>query len=142
MPPEVQKYLDITNKARKYLEDFYNSPGWQQQSSASGFVVSTKTDEATGLTLSRGEGIIPYTYEQIYAIIEKVDRRGDYDPLFDSVRIILKIGLPFQAVLRMGFRDNLSEVQNNQDSGSVTGLCICNQDIQGEGLMANGGLVD
>lgn len=36
--------------------------------------------------MSRGEGILPYTISEIFEIIEKVEKRGDYDSLFDSVK--------------------------------------------------------
>ena len=35
--------------------------------------------------LSRGEGIIPYPIEDLYEIINRVERRGEYDQLFDNV---------------------------------------------------------
>lgn len=43
--------------------------------------------------MSRGEGIVPYSIEQIYEIIEKVEKRGDYDSLFDSVILFIYLGL-------------------------------------------------
>lgn len=38
--------------------------------------------------MSRGEGILPYSCEEIYKILDQVDRRGDYDEMFDKVCLI------------------------------------------------------
>ncbi|CAD8102519.1 unnamed protein product [Paramecium sonneborni] len=84
-PPEFQKYFDITQQAKQLLESIYPlNPQWQIQSEKQGFVIHTRYDENSGQTMSRGEGIVPYSIEQIYDIIEKVEKRGDYDSLFDS----------------------------------------------------------
>ncbi|CAK84664.1 unnamed protein product (macronuclear) [Paramecium tetraurelia] len=84
-PPEYQKYFDITLEAKKLLESVYPlNPSWQVQSEKGGFIIHTRFDENSGQTMSRGEGIVPYSMEQMYEIIEKVEKRGDYDSLFDS----------------------------------------------------------
>ncbi|CAD8179138.1 unnamed protein product [Paramecium octaurelia] len=84
-PPEYQQYFDITLEAKKLLESVYPlNPSWQLQSEKGGFIIHTRFDENSGQTMSRGEGIVPYSIEQIYEIIEKVEKRGDYDSLFDS----------------------------------------------------------
>ncbi|CAD8172933.1 unnamed protein product [Paramecium pentaurelia] len=84
-PPEYQKYFEITLEAKKILEQVYPlNPQWQLQSDKGGFIIHTRFDENSGQTMSRGEGIVPYSIEQIYEIIEKVEKRGDYDSLFDS----------------------------------------------------------
>jgi hypothetical protein len=43
--------------------------------------------------MSRGEGFIPYPIEDVFAIIEKVEKRGDYDSLFDSVINLIILGI-------------------------------------------------
>lgn len=42
-------------------------------------------DIQSGNMFSRGEGIIPYPIEVLYEVIVKVEKRGDYDELFDYV---------------------------------------------------------
>lgn len=54
-------------------------------------MIHTRFDEATGQTMSRGEGILPYTIQEIFEIIEKVEKRGDYDSLFDSGYMVKRL---------------------------------------------------
>ncbi|CAD8196361.1 unnamed protein product [Paramecium octaurelia] len=91
-PPEIQKIFDMTIEAKKQLETVYPlGPSWQQKEDKGGFLIHTRFDEATGQTMSRGEGILPYTIQEIFEIIEKVEKRGDYDSLFDSGYMVKKL---------------------------------------------------
>ncbi|CAK61803.1 unnamed protein product (macronuclear) [Paramecium tetraurelia] len=91
-PPEIQKIFDMTIEAKKQLESVYPlGPSWQQKEDKGGFLIHTRFDEATGQTMSRGEGILPYTIQEIFEIIEKVEKRGDYDSLFDSGYMVKRL---------------------------------------------------
>lgn len=65
--------------------------------------------------MSRGEGILPYSIEEIFEIIEKVEKRGDYDSLFDSViKNNLFLGLHVEKTWSR-YRHCVLKIQNNKN---------------------------
>jgi hypothetical protein len=58
-----------------------------------GYMIHTKSDKETGHTLSRGAGVVSYSIEEFFAVLDDVTNRAEYDEMFEKVQYIFLIFL-------------------------------------------------
>lgn len=60
---------------------------WKLDEDKKGFKIHTRVDPVSGVTMSRGEGLIPYPIEKVWELAISITRRQEFDEMFDKVLI-------------------------------------------------------
>ncbi|CAD8140075.1 unnamed protein product [Paramecium octaurelia] len=88
---DIEAYMQIGQEGYQFLKKIApltQENQWQLFSEEGGFKIHIRPDPETGLCLTRGEGFLPYTVDEIFAIIEDIPIRPKYDGICESGQII------------------------------------------------------
>ncbi|KAM3126939.1 hypothetical protein pb186bvf_020963 [Paramecium bursaria] len=74
-----QQVEDVMEDTLALVKKLYNNEGWVDSYVQNEVKIQVMPDPITGVYLTRGEGFIPHSQEQIHKLLEQVELRPEYD---------------------------------------------------------------